>query len=85
MYLCYDVNMWSIYGIDIRLLKEHPEYKEQIKLLPTRWEKVNKIKKECALAHYRACGGHLRHLPYTPQCASSRSIFYFTGKQFPVK
>ena len=46
MYLCYDVNMWSIYGIDIRLLKEHPEYKEQIKLLPTRWEKVNKIKKE---------------------------------------
>ena len=45
MYLCYDVNMWSIYGIDIRLLKEHPEYKEQIKLLPTRWEKVNKIKK----------------------------------------
>ena len=46
LYLCYDVNMWSIYGIDIRLLKEHPEYKEQIKLLPTRWEKVNKIKKE---------------------------------------
>lgn len=32
--------------MDIRLLKEHPEYKEQIKLLPTRWEKVNKIKKE---------------------------------------
>ena len=29
-----------------RLLKEHPEYKEQIKLLPTRWEKVNKIKKK---------------------------------------
>ena len=46
MYLCYDVDMWSIYGMDIRLLKEHPEYKEQIKLLPTRWEKVNKIKKE---------------------------------------
>lgn len=35
LYLCYDVNMWSIYGMDIRLLKEHPEYKEQIKLLPT--------------------------------------------------
>ena len=32
--------------MDIRLLKEHPEFKEQIKLLPTRWEKVNKIKKE---------------------------------------
>ena len=32
--------------MDIRLLKKHPEYKEQIKLLPTRWEKVNKIKKE---------------------------------------
>lgn len=32
--------------MDIRLLKEHPECKEQIKLLPTRWEKVNKIKKE---------------------------------------
>jgi len=42
-------------------------------------------KKECALAHSRACGGRLRHLPYTPQCASSRSVFYFTGKQFPVK
>ena len=41
--------------------------------------------KECALAHSRACGGRLRHLPYTPQCASSRSVFYFTGKQFPVK
>ena len=27
--------------------------------------------KECALAHSRACGGRLRHLPYTPQCASS--------------
>ena len=32
--------------MDIRLLKEHPEYKELIKLLPARWEKVNKIKKE---------------------------------------
>jgi len=42
-------------------------------------------KKECALAHSRACGGRLRHLPYTPQCASSQSVFYFTGKQFPVK
>ena len=41
--------------------------------------------KECALAHSRACGGRLRHLPYTPQCVSSRSVFYFTGKQFPVK
>ena len=41
--------------------------------------------KECALAHSRACGGRLRHLPYPPQCASSRSGFYFTGKQFPVK
>ena len=41
--------------------------------------------KECALAHSRACGGRLRHLPYTPQCASSRSVFFFTGKQFPVK
>ena len=41
--------------------------------------------KECALAHSRACGGRLRHLPYPPQCASSRSVFYFTGKQFPVK
>jgi hypothetical protein len=30
---------------------------------------------ECALAHSRACGGRLRHLPYTPQCASSRSVF----------
>ena len=45
----------------------------------------NMRKKECALAHSRACGGRLRHLSYTPQCASSRSIFYFTGKQFPVK
>mgnify|MGYP004684469593 CR=1 FL=1 len=42
-------------------------------------------KKECALAHSRACGGRLRHLHCTPQCASSRSVFYFTGKQFPVK
>jgi len=42
-------------------------------------------KKECALAHSRACGGRLRHLPYTPQCASSLPVFYFTGKQFPVK
>ena len=41
--------------------------------------------KECALAHSSACGGRLRHLPYTPQCASSRSVLYFTGKQFPVK
>ena len=29
--------------------------------------------------------GGQRHLPYTPQCASSWSIFYFIGKQFPVK
>ena len=35
-------------------------------------------KKECALAHSRACGGRLRHLPYTPQCASSLpSIWLF--------
>ena len=25
------------------------------------------------------------HLPYTPKCASSRSVFCFTGTQFPVK
>ena len=37
------------------------------------------------IPHSRACDGRLRHLPYTPQCASSRSVFYFTGKQFPVK
>ena len=43
------------------------------------------LNKECALAHSRACGGRLRHLPYTPQCASSRSVFFFTRKQFPVK
>ena len=30
---------------------------------------------ECALAHSSACSGRLRHLPYTPQCASMRSIF----------
>ena len=41
--------------------------------------------KECALAHSRACGGRLRHLPYTPQRASPWSGFCFTGKQFPVK
>ena len=41
--------------------------------------------KECALAHSRACGGRLRHLPYTPKCASSRKVFCFTGTQFPVK
>ena len=58
MYLCYDVDMWSIYGMDIRLLKEHPEYKEQIKLLPTRWEKVNKIKKkgtDCGVLLQASC------------------------------
>ena len=27
---------------------------------------------------------NLRHLPYTPQYASSRSVFYITGNQFPV-
>ena len=41
--------------------------------------------KEFALTHSRAYSGRLRHLPYPPQCASSRSVFYFTGKQFPVK
>lgn len=58
MDLCYDVNMWSIYGMDIRLLKEHPEYKEQIKLLPTRWERVNKIKKkrtDCGVLRQASC------------------------------
>ena len=33
--------------------------------------------KECALAHSRACGGRLRHLPYTPQCASSQSVLLY--------
>ena len=37
------------------------------------------------IPHSCACDGRLRHLPYTPQCASSRSVFCFTGKQFPVK
>ena len=41
--------------------------------------------KECAKAHSRVCGGRLQHLPYTPKCASSRSVFCFTGTQFPVK
>ena len=46
---------------------------------------ATRVNKECALTHSRACGGRLRYLPYTPQCASSRSVFCFTGKQFPVK
>ena len=29
--------------------------------------------------------GRLRHLPYPLQCVFSRSVFYFTGKQVPVK
>lgn len=44
--------------MDIRLLKEHPEYKEQIKLLPARWEKVNKIKKkrtDCGVLLQASC------------------------------
>ena len=27
--------------------------------------------------HSSACGGRLRHLPCTPQCASSRSVFIY--------
>ena len=46
---------------------------------------ATRVNKECALTHSRACGGRLRHLPYTPQCTSSRSVFCFAGKQFPVK
>ena len=48
-------------------------------------KRTMKKNKECALAHSRACGGRLRHLHCTSQCASPRSVFDFTGKQFPVK
>ena len=27
----------------------------------------------------------MRHLPYTPQCASSRSVFYFTGNKVKLR
>ena len=39
--------------------------------------------KECALAHSGACGGRLRHLPCTPQCASLAERFCILGKDFP--
>ena len=51
----------------------------------TKFPAVSYKNKECALAHSRACGGRLRHLHCTSQCASPRSVFYFTGKQFPGK
>ena len=40
----------------------------------------NKVR---ALAHSGACGGRLRHLPCTPQCASLAERFYILGKDFP--
>ena len=39
--------------------------------------------KECAKAHSRACGGRLRHQPYTPQCAS-RGAFLCHRTKFPM-
>ena len=39
--------------------------------------------KECALAHSCACGGRLRHLHCTPQCASLAERFFILGKHFP--
>ena len=33
--------------------------------------------KECALAHSCACGGRLRHLHCTPQCASLAERFIY--------
>ena len=32
-----------------------------------------------------ACGGRLRYLPYTPQCASSRSVFLLYRKAISCK
>ena len=38
------------------------------------------MNKECALAHSCACGGRLRHLPCTPQCASWAERFLYIRK-----
>ena len=39
-------------------------------------------KKECALAHSRAERGRLRHVSASRECASSRSVFCFIGRNF---
>ena len=41
--------------------------------------------KECAFPHSRTCDGRLRYLPYTPQCASSRSVFLLYRKAISCK
>ena len=79
MYLCYDVDMWSIYGMDIRLLKEHLEYKEQIKLLPTRWEKVNKIKKKRRGQTAEYCCRHPAFLWVTGKWHRFRCLSAYNG------
>ena len=43
---------------------------------------ISYYKKECALAHSRAERGRLRHVSASRECASSRSVFCFIGRNF---